>query len=202
MLIASRLGRNMSVAIAKHAIIELLLLADDHNCKSFCFRKKFYSEWLAESAPGRRIGRQSHETVQWRTLQLLRWVLCPGQGWAFCIAIYRESNILHHLKTSENIAIPEVITIFLRYFFVHDISHFWSFMDQLTNAIHQFSCVFTCVSLIGSSLLLYLICHIFVMNWHHTLHFKSATFFANKYKVGHFCRKTQNTAFLSQKIST
>ena len=125
-----------------------------------------------------------------------------NQGWAFCIAIYRESNILHHLKTSENIAIPEVITIFLRYFFVHDISHFWSFMDQLTNAIHQFSCVFTCVSLIGSSLLLNLICHIFVMNWHHTLHFKSATFFANKYKVGHFCRKTQNTAFLSQKIST
>jgi len=123
-------------------------------------------------------------------------------GWAFFIAIYCESNILHRLETSENIAIPEDITIFLRYFFMHDISHFWPFMDQLTNAIHQFSCVFTCVSLIGSSLLLYLICHIFVMNWHHTLHFKSATFFANKYKVGHFCRKTQNTAFLSQKIST
>ena len=125
-----------------------------------------------------------------------------NQGWAFCIAIYRESNILHHLKTSENIAIPEVITIFLRYFFVHDISHFWSFMDQLTNAIHQFSCVFTCVSLIGSSLLLYLICHIFVMNWHHTLHFKSATFFAKKYKIGHFCHKNTKYGIFVAKIST
>ena len=51
------------------------------------------------------------------------------------IAIYCESNILHSLETSENIAIPENITIFLRYFFMHDISHFWPFMDQLTIAI-------------------------------------------------------------------
>ena len=34
------------------------------------------------------------------------------QGWAFCIAIYRESNILHRLETPENIAIPSDIAIF------------------------------------------------------------------------------------------
>ena len=54
----------------------------------------------------------------------------------FFLAIYCESNILHPLETSENIAIPKDITIFLRYFFVHDICHFWPFMDQLTIAIH------------------------------------------------------------------
>ena len=39
------------------------------------------------------------------------------QGWAFFIAIYCESNILHRLETSENIVLPEDTTIFLQYFF-------------------------------------------------------------------------------------
>jgi len=47
------------------------------------------------------------------------------QGWAFCIAIYRESNILHRLETSENIAILEDIAIFLRYLLMHDFGQFW-----------------------------------------------------------------------------
>ena len=54
------------------------------------------------------------------------------QGWAFFIAIYCESNILHRLETSENIVIPKNITIFLRYLFMHSISQFWPFMDQST----------------------------------------------------------------------
>ena len=58
MLIASRLGRNMSVAIAKHAIIELLLLADDHNCKSVCFRKKV----LFRMASRKRTRSENRET--------------------------------------------------------------------------------------------------------------------------------------------
>ena len=68
-----------------------------------------------------------HNSNHWRA-----W----NQGWAFFIAIYCESNILHRLETSENIAISEDITIFLRYFSMHDISHFRPYMDQLTIAIH------------------------------------------------------------------
>ena len=161
-------------------------------------------------------------TISIGSMTRSRWASCPGSlrilittvttmtlmtmmSWSGMSVLYRDISRKQYIASFENIrkyrdtrGYHDIFTIF----FMHDISHFWSFMDQLTNAIHQFSCVFTCVSLIGSSLLLYLICHIFVMNWHHTLHFKSATFFANKYKVGHFCRKTQNTAFLSQKIST
>ena len=33
------------------------------------------------------------------------------------------------LETSENIAIPSHIAIFLRYFLMHDIGQFWPFMD-------------------------------------------------------------------------
>ena len=54
------------------------------------------------------------------------WLIYPGkcqiflivfQGWAFFIAIYCESNILHRLEISENIVLPEDTTIFLQYFF-------------------------------------------------------------------------------------
>ena len=67
-------------------------------------------------------------TLWWRALPTLKWVylvLRWDQGWAFCIAIYRESNILHRLETSENIAILEDIAIFLRYLLMHDFGQFW-----------------------------------------------------------------------------
>ena len=51
-------------------------------------------------------------------------ILVLKQGWAFCIAIYRESNILHPLETSENIAISEDIAIFLRYFLCMILANF------------------------------------------------------------------------------
>ena len=45
------------------------------------------------------------------------WILViVSRAERFFLAIYCESNILHPLETSENIAIPEDITIFLRYF--------------------------------------------------------------------------------------
>ena len=88
--------------------------------------------WGAFPSSGWRMHRRfGRETASWTTTA---WG--NTQGWAFFIAIYCESNILHHLETSENIAIPEDITIFLRYFSMHDISHFWPFLDQLTIAHH------------------------------------------------------------------
>ena len=75
------------------------------------------------------VHRSSHLSNSWRSTKLMITksdvVQRHDQGWAFCIAIYRESNILHRLETSENIAILEDIAIFLRYLLMHDFGQFW-----------------------------------------------------------------------------
>ena len=68
--------------------LNCFLLAVDHNCKSLFeglfFQKKLYLGWLAERGPGQRIGRQIHKRVRRRTLQLLRWALCPDERFCEC----------------------------------------------------------------------------------------------------------------------
>ena len=99
--------------------------------------------------------------------------ICLGQGWAFCIAIYRECNILHHLEISRYSNIQKIL---------------WYFNDILPCMImDNFDPSWTCKQLKLVNLVVY---------WHVSM-VSSKTNPINR----PFCRKNFNIhAILSQKF--
>ena len=104
------------------------------------------------------ISPQSFHEFTWARIQ---WA---DQGWAIIIAIYWESNILHCSETSENIAIPENIAIFLGNFLCMIISN--SDLSWTSKQLQYLNLVLylRVWLLVHFSLLLYLSCYLFVMN--------------------------------------